>query len=642
MNNKYDKGRHGKHRHRSHSGRSSHQQFPIAGSGGRELSPIPGGGSNRNFPSGSTGDNPTNFRPFRPEQIQQFCDYNPKKDFKRCLRQHLNAVPSRWTRAQAEQIRITEANSAPVIRPPIPRISDDLWIWDMWPLQEKDGSIAVLPGGWRVLFTLSAPRSVLPNNRHDVARIAYFYSRNGLDWIQGGLVFAEGTAFGSRQWAGSAMIDENGRIHYFYTASGRRGEAQITYEQRIAYTSSSFVSDLDGVEFVNFAPHQIILEPDGVLYQTLEQSEQSESSIIYAFRDPWFFKDPATGCEYLLFEGNIAGNNSEINCGLTGELEQQASQYTGNIGIALLRNNSYTSWQLLPALLEAGCTNQQTERPHIVVSNGRYYLFTDSHRFTFAPGLTNGPGPDGLYGFMAGSLRGNYQPLNSGGLVIANPIEEPNQAYSWLVLPDFSVLSFIDTYNLQGISTDELSNLPESFQIERFGGTLAPTLQLRVSGRTTEIVAEYEFGLVMVSETESPKCCRDGSENGDYENEGPRCRCQDHNYDHDYDDDEDGHHNCRRCRDHDDEDGYHNCRQCRDHDNEDGYHNCRQCRDHDNKDGHHNCRRCGDGNHDDHKDDYHNGRDHDDRGCSCHSSIQFPPLDPNRFVPTSNCRCSNN
>lgn len=69
-------------------------------------------------------------------------------------------------------------------------------------------------------------------------------------------------------------------------------------------------------------------------------------------------------------------------------------------------------------------------------------------------------------------------------------------------------MSFIDTYDLQGITTAELATLPESFQIEHFGGTLAPTLQLRVSGRTTEVVAEYEYGLVMVSETESPKCCR--------------------------------------------------------------------------------------------------------------------------------------
>ncbi|RPJ93987.1 glycoside hydrolase family 68 protein [Rummeliibacillus sp. TYF005] len=630
-------------RHRGHhgAGQFTSQQFPIAGSSGREFSPIPGGGSNHNFPSSSTGNNSANFRSFSQQQVQNFCNYKPKRDFNRCLSQHLNAVPSRWTREQAERIRITRENSAPVISPPIPRISEDLWVWDMWPLQEKDGSIAVLPGGWRVLFTLSAPRSVLPNNRHDVARIAYFYSRDGLNWIQGGLVFEEGTAFGSRQWAGSAMID-NGKIHYFYTASGRRGEAQITYEQRIAYTSSGFVSDLDGVEFVNFTPHQIILEPDGVLYQTLEQSEQSESTIIYAFRDPWFFKDPATGCEYLLFEGNIAGNNSEINCGLTGELEQQASQYTGNIGIALLRNNSYTSWQLLPALLEAGCTNQQTERPHIIVSSGRYYLFTDSHRFTFAPGLTNGPGPDGLYGFVANTLRGNYQPLNSGGLVVSNPIEEPNQAYSWLVLPDFSVLSFIDTYNLQGITTDELSNLPESFQIEHFGGTLAPTLQLRVSGRTTEIVADYDFGLVMVSQTESPKCCWNGNEDGPENERCQSCECRNHN------DDcgcrQNDHH---KCRDYDDECGckHNDHHKCGDYDDEcsckqNDHHKCEdyddgcRCKHNDSK-----CRRCG----------YDDGKGNDeckykqsDHRCSCNSSIQFPKLDPNRFVERPRCGCSNN
>ncbi len=615
--------------------RISRQQFPIAGGGNRELSPIAGGSSNRNFPSGATGNNPTNFRGFSKNTIKQFCCYDPKQDFRRCLRQHINAVPSAWTRAQAEQIRITSTNSAPVIQEPFPRISEDLWVWDMWPLMEKDGSIAVLPGGWRVLFTLSAPRSVLPDNRHDVARIAYFYSRDGLNWIQGGLVFEEGTAFGSRQWAGSSIID-NGRIYYFYTASGRRGEATITYEQRIALSSSGFISNLDGVELVDFAPHEIILEPDGVLYQTLEQSEQSGSGIIYAFRDPWFFKDPATGCEYLLFEGNIAGNNTEINCGPDVPIE--AREYTGNIGIALLRNNRFNSWQLLPALLEAGCTNQQTERPHIIVSSGLYYLFTDSHRFTFAPGLTNGPGPDGLYGFVAGSLRGNYQPLNGGGLVVANPISEPNQAYSWLVLPDFSVLSFIDNFNLQGITTDELATLPESFRIAHFGGTLAPTLQLRVSGRTTEIVAEYEFGLVMVSETESPKCCRSGSEGYDDENEHDhRCSCNTR---------EDG----RRRDKHDRNRNKHSCK-CRDRHNHDK--DCDWEYDHDD------CQRCK-GNWD--EESYYSDEDYSDCGCSsnrdehcidcedyqhgscgCNHSeydcIEFPRLDPNRFYQDNNRQC---
>jgi hypothetical protein len=52
-----------------------------------------------------------------------------------------------------------------------------------------------------------------------------------------------------------------------------------------------------------------------------------------------------------------------------------------------------------------------------------------------------------------GLLRGNYTALDNIGLVVSNPVEEPKQAYSWLVLPDFSVLSILDTYNLQGITT---------------------------------------------------------------------------------------------------------------------------------------------------------------------------------------------
>ena len=518
------------------------QYFPVPGSMNQLDSQI----INRNFPSGSSGNTPVTFRRFSKKQVKNFCNYDPVKDFDCCLEEHIDAVPSRWTREQSEQIRITSTNVTNVINEPFPRISPDLFIWDMWPLMTKDGSVAELPGGWRVLFALSAPKSVLPGKRHDIARIAYFYSRNGADWIQGGYVFAEGTAFGSRQWAGSAMLDEDGRIYYFYTATGRRGEAQITYEQRIALTSSDYISNLDGVRLVNFAPHEIILEPDGVLYQT---QEQSSGGIIYAFRDPFFFKDPATGCEYLLFEGKVAGTASDINC--APNVPPEARYYTGNIGIALLRSDDYSEWELLPALLEATCNNQQTERPHIVVRGGNYYLFTDSHKFTFAPGLEPGPGPDGLYGFVASGLRGDYVPLNNGGLVLANPPQEEYQAYSWLVLPDFSVLSFIDNFNLQGISIDEGGLLPARFQFAHFGGTLAPTVQLEVSGTETQVVNELDYGLVMLAQSESPKCHLD-------------CEEDDKDYEDDYEDDCDGRHSHRRRHrnKHDHGNGHHDGHYC--------------------------------------------------------------------------------
>ncbi|WP_345243709.1 glycoside hydrolase family 68 protein [Pontibacillus salipaludis] len=451
----------------------------------------------------------------RCRKCNKFC-----KKFECCLEQSQGATPSAWTRQQAEQIRITSANAAPIIEEPFEDTAPDLWVWDTWPLREKDGSIAVLPGGWRVIFSLTAPRSVLPGKRHDIATIRYFYARDGQDWIPGGVVFPEGDALGSRQWAGSAFV-ENGEIFFFYTATGRRNEAQVTYEQRMAFAKGEVFSDLNGVLFNNWEEHSIILVPDGEFYQT---QEQSSGGIIYSFRDPWYWIDPESGCEYIIFEGNTATPQQPIDRECNPEnigdgdfrsgndVPDGSANFNGNVGVALLRSSDYREWELLPPILEADCVNQQLERPHIVYVGGRYHLFIVSHKFTFAPGLD---GPDGLYGFVANDFRGNYVPLGEGGLVVANPPEEPFQAYSWIVLPDLSTLSFINYYNLDGVSLDQLPSLPDQFIFNRFGGTLAPTLQLSINGTETQIVNELAQGLVMESSTESapftPRCERDGN-----------------------------------------------------------------------------------------------------------------------------------
>lgn len=447
---------------------------------------------------------------FSAENVQTYCCYDPERDFRRCLREHRNAVPARWTRAEAELIRITDENAAPVIRGPLPQTSELVGVWDSWPIITRDASVAVLDFGWRVLIALTSPKTVLPGARHSIAKWGYFISKDGVSWEYQGDVFREGEALGARQWAGSTMVDDEGRVHFFYTASGRAGspchacDTPACCEQRIAYTSAELVVDAAGVRFEDFSEHQIILEPDGVLYQTLEQAEVC-GGIVYAFRDPQWWKDPATGCEYLIFEGNVAGPCTDIDCGPGVPIE--ARMYTGNIGLALRENNSFTDWRLLPALLEATCTNQQTERPHIVVREGRYYLFTISHLFTYAPGLVPGPGPDGLYGFVSDSLRGEYVPLNQSGLVIANPPQNQFQAYSWLVLPDFTVTSFVDFYNLGGIPVTMIDAMPAAVQFNAWGGVEAPTLQLELTSRsTTRIIRELEFGLITTAQTESPQC----------------------------------------------------------------------------------------------------------------------------------------
>lgn len=388
-----------------------------------------------------------------------------------------------WSRQQAQNFKLTRENTSPYINPDFKLAVPNLWIWDTWPLTKRDGSIATI-NGYMVIFALTAPRSVDWNKRHDVAVISYFYSMNGRDWIYRGPAYNLIDALGSRQWAGSAVLDENGKVQFFYTAAGRKGEAVRTFEQRLVKTTFNISADKNGVHISNWSKHQVIIEPDGVYYQTMQQAK---GPIVYSFRDPYFFEDPKTRKGYLLFEGNTGGNILKLkpeNIGdelfrKTHKVPPEAKNYNGNIGIAVAENKDLTKFKLLPPLLEAVGVNQQLERPQVVVRKNKYYLFTISHKFTYAPGLN---GPDGLYGFVGDSLRSNYRPLNGNGLIIANPDNDPYQTYSWYVACGNNVLSFINEYHANGKL--------------RYGGTFAPTLLISLDGDKSEITQKLSEGVI--------------------------------------------------------------------------------------------------------------------------------------------------
>ena len=388
-----------------------------------------------------------------------------------------------WSRAQALKVTRDPTNTKPRIPPDFPVMSNQVWVWDTWPLTNLN-TRPVRYKGWHVIFSLTAPRTVPFGDRHWWARIGYFYSRDGSSWRYGGDLFPQRSPFGSREWAGSTVLVGN-QVNVLYTASGGDGNEpgeSADPLQRLAHASGRIHADADGVWFTGFRNHRIIAEPDGRMYQTLEQSRAGP--IIYAFRDPFVFRDPADGQVYLLFEGNSGGQAGSHTCG-TRELgpvppghqvAPDARFYTGNIGIAEATGANLRRWRLLPPLLSANCVNQQTERPHLVIENGQYHLFTISHTFTFAPGLT---GPDGLYGFIGPSLRSDYKPLNASGLVLGNPADAPVQQYSEYVMPNWLVESFIDT-------------LPGDI----FGGTLAPTLEITPDGASTFFVKQHGYGYI--------------------------------------------------------------------------------------------------------------------------------------------------
>ncbi|ELK48096.1 MULTISPECIES: glycoside hydrolase family 68 protein [unclassified Halobacillus] len=409
-----------------------------------------------------------------------------------------------WSAEDADKFKRTKDNTVDEIDlKEIKKIAPDLHIWDTWPLRERDGSIAKIDGK-EIIFSLTAPADVLPGKRHDIAEIRYFYREDGGDWELGGKVFEDGEALGSRQWAGSAMVDD-GELHMFYTATGRKGEEKLSYEQRLATASADIKSRYGKISFDNWSDHEVILEPDGETYQTMEQSE--EGDIAYTFRDPWFFQDPKTEEEYILFEANSGGTPAE-RAEKDGKEQSESTLYNGSIGIAKAQNDELTEFKAQDPLLEAEEVNQELERPHIVVKGGKYYLFTSTHTNKFAPGIS---GEDGLYGFYAKDLQGDYEPLNESGLVLTNPADEPYQTYSWTVMPDGKVISFANFADLDGLTIDEIGSQSEAYQFDHFGGTLAPTVELQLSGKKTKIKDILDPGVIS-----------DEKGNGKHKGKGPK------------------------------------------------------------------------------------------------------------------------
>jgi levansucrase len=403
-----------------------------------------------------------------------------------------------WTRAQALKVQLDPTNTKPAIPADFPVMTEEVWVWDTWPLTNL-GTKPVSYKGWNVIFSLVAPRTLGFNDRHEVATIGYFFSRDAKSWEYGGTIFPRGTARGARQWAGSAVITGS-EVNMFYTASGDNENPPVpdpnwqqNANQRLAHASATIHADENGVWFggQNFRNSRIVAEADGRLYQTNAQSQGGPT--LMAFRDPFVFRDPADDQIYMLFEGNTGGPIDSHSCG-PRELgpvppgheipapepgKTEARTYLGNIGLARATSANLRNWELLPPLVSANCVNAQTERPHMVIQDGDYYLFTISHTFTYAPGLT---GPDGVYGWLGESLRSNYQPLNGSALVLGNPADQPFQAYSEYVMPNWLVESFID-------------RIPTP-QGEVSGGTLAPTLRLQVEGSNTYVVEQLDYGFI--------------------------------------------------------------------------------------------------------------------------------------------------
>jgi levansucrase len=360
----------------------------------------------------------------------------------------LNSTPGIWTAAHVAAIADTAPSYTPLITA-ADSIIPDLDIWDMWPLTTRAGATVDIAGGilW---FALSAPPLPNPEDRHGLARIRLLHQQ-GEKWTDLGNALPDGFSPGSREWSGSAILDAPHFVTLFFTAAGRRGERQLTFEQRLFQTTGTLNAAQTAI--TAWSPPVESVASDDDIYVLANQAEGAPGKI-KAFRDPGYFQDPADGRCYLLFAASLKRSGNAAN---------------GAIGIA--RAAGPQRWQLLPPLLHADGVTNELERPHIVVRDGHYYLFWSTLHAVFAD---HGPaGPTGLYGMVAPALFGPYTPLNGTGLVAANPPAEPEQTYSWLVLGDLRVASFVD---------DWAGSAPDLQRPRRqFGGVPAPFFSLDVA-----------------------------------------------------------------------------------------------------------------------------------------------------------------
>jgi levansucrase len=365
--------------------------------------------------------------------------------------------PVRWGREHLDRLVESDATTAPAIdAQPLPRVLPDEDIWDLWPVQEPGGSPSVVCGR-ELWMTLSAPATGHPEERHNAARLRLL-AVAGEEWSDLGPVFGDGASPGSREWSGSAVRRPDGSVSVYYTAAGHRGEARPSFEQRVMEARPKLVEASGHVHLDGAVVHREVLRSDGRIYLPADELEGAPGRI-RAFRDPGWFRDPADGREYLLVAASVSWRD-------------------GFMGAVAMAVEERGAWSLQPPLVVADGINHEIERPHVVVHESRYYLFVATQRHVFHP---PGSAPTGLYGFVAPSLAGPYEPLNGSGLVIQNPPAAPDQAYAWWVLPDLRAVSFLNYRSADGRDAKDAR--------ASFGGTVAPVLQLALDGASTSIVS---------------------------------------------------------------------------------------------------------------------------------------------------------
>ncbi|MDF2611321.1 MAG: levansucrase [Lachnospiraceae bacterium] len=387
----------------------------------------------------------------------------------------------------------------------------DLDVWDSWPLQNADGTVANYKG-YNLVFALAGD----PSNVNDTS-IYLFYQKVGetsIDsWKNAGRVFKDSDKFDAndpiliyqtQEWSGSATLTSDGEVRLFYTDfSGAPEDGGSGYGKQTLTTAQVNFSQSDGdtLKIEGVEDHKSIFDGgDGTIYQNVQQFIDEGAYLTmdnHTLRDPHYVED--NGHKYLVFEANTGtdvgyqGEDSlynrsyydgshvfftnELSKLLEGPKKVEATYANGALGIVEL-NDDYTLKKVMKPLITSNTVTDEIERANVFKLDGKWYLFTDSRGSKMT---IDGIGAEDIYmlGYVSDSLTGPYKPLNGSGLVLhldLNPADL-TFTYSHFAIPQAQGNNVVITSYMtnRGFYADHKS-------------TFAPSFLVNIKGTKTSVV----------------------------------------------------------------------------------------------------------------------------------------------------------
>ncbi|GGF27029.1 levansucrase [Halobacillus andaensis] len=397
-------------------------------------------------------------------------------------------------------------------------------VWDTWPLQNADGTVAEY-NGYHILFGLAGD----PDNPNDTFIYMFYKDADDKaidDWKNAGRVFDDEDKYladdeylkdQSEEWSGSATFTSDGEVRLFYTNRTEFNVDKELYGKQTLTTAQVNVSEpeagtlnVDGVE-----DHKSIFEGgDGSVYQNVQQAfgngdiDWNEN---HTFRDPHYIEED--GSKYLVFEANTgtefgySGEESLYNRAYYSDsnkyfqdekdkiLESPQRDFAelanGAIGIIEI-NDDYTLKEVKEPLIASNTVTDEIERPNIFKKDGKWYLFTSARGSKMT---IDGIDDEDIYmlGYVANSLDGEFKPMNKTGIVLHQDLDPYDVTWNYA------------HYAIPQENTDEVvitSYMTNRGYFEDEKSTFSPSFKLDLNGKKSSVVEDsiLEQGQITVDE----------------------------------------------------------------------------------------------------------------------------------------------